>query len=317
MLAKPFAAALERGDMRTLGITRTSRIARAWNGRRRSRVDTRRAALANGFDELLAENGPPGRTPPRIDDGLALDESGSLPHLQRLLDECGAIVDERGGRHWEDYGKPFLQNILPANALERCPSILDFATSSEVMAAVSDYFGYVPHLSGALPRGVRLMESSVRFDPSPRGPWRSSQLWHLDYHSSPTLYVIVLLRDVGPGNGPLHYLPRSLSDRAASALDYGSRRSPYRVGDEAMDSAIGPGQARRLCGAAGTVLFIDSSACFHFGSRNPVEDRYQLQYAFVSPVRNDFTDLLRDQTSYPLERDAPRLRLMALDREFS
>jgi hypothetical protein len=303
--------------MRALGIRRTSRIARSWNRRGGARrLEARRTATANGFDSLLEENGAPSGGRPEMVDGLALDESGSLPHLDRLHAEVGAIVDERGGRHWEDFGKPFLQNILPRDAFERCPSILDFATSSEVMATVSEYFGYVPHLSGALPRGVRLMESSVRFDPRPQGPWRSSQLWHLDYHSSPTVYVIVLLRDVDLRNGPLHYLPRSVSQRAAGALDYGARRAPYRVEDEQMDRVVDRGEIRRLCAPAGTVLFIDSSGCFHFGSRNPMEDRYQLQYAYVSPIRNDFTGLLREQATYPVRDGDSRLRRMALDRGY-
>lgn len=61
------------------------------------------------------------------------------------------------------------------------PSVLHFVTSSEVVAAATPTFGYVPSLPGTIPEGVRLMESSTEFDPQPDGPWRESQLYHADY----------------------------------------------------------------------------------------------------------------------------------------
>jgi hypothetical protein len=64
-------------------------------------------------------------------------------------------------------------------------------------------------------------------------------------------------------------------------------------------------------------MFIDASRCFHFGSRNPLNPRYQLQYAYVSPVRNDFSDMVRPQARYPLEPSMPLSRRLALDRGFA
>ena len=66
----------------------------------------------------------------------------------------------------------------------------------------------------------------------------------------------------------------------------------------------------------GSVLFVESSRCFRFGSRNPRNPRYQLQYAYISPVRNDFGDLVRPQAEYPIAPDDPLSRRLALDREF-
>ena len=72
---------------------------------------------------------------------------------------------------------------------------------------------------------------------------------------------------------------------------------------------------RRFVAPAGTVLFLDSGRCFHFGSRKPANPRYQLQYAYVSPIRNDFSDLIRPQVSFPVRSDDPMSRRLALDRE--
>ena len=112
------------------------------------------------------------------------------------------VVEERGLQKWEDLGKPYLQNILPGDAPERYPSLLDFGTSSRVLAAVAPSFGLIPHLSTSLPRGVRLQESSTVHDPTPDAAWRDSQNWHRDYHLEPTFYVITLIREVTRGFRP-------------------------------------------------------------------------------------------------------------------
>jgi hypothetical protein len=165
-----------------------------------------------------------------------------------------------------------------------------------------------------LPRGVRLMESSAKFDPDADGPWRESQLYHLDYHSSPTVYVIVALRDIGPDDGPLHFLGKSASRRVVEALDYGARGVPYRLTDADVYAIVDESEVHRFSVPAGTVLFIESSACFHFGSRRPAKPRFQMQFGFTSPVRNDFLELWRPQRVFPVGPADSDLRKLVLDR---
>lgn len=304
--------------MRGLGIDRTSRMARARNRRRWGRqLRHRRACLERHLAELARERRDDGRDGGSLElrDGWALDDSGSLPHLGGLLKEMEGVIEERGLRPWEAHGKPFLKDILPERSWERYASILDFACSPEVLEPMARHAGFVPHLSGSLPPGVRLMESSTKFDPQPDGPWRSSQLWHIDYHSDPTIYLIVALRDIGPDDGPLHYLGEAASGRVSENLDYRSRGAPYRVTDEIMKSCCEPSEVKRFTARAGTVLLLDSSRCFHFGSRRPASPRYQMQYAYVSPVRNDFSELLRPQAHYSSAAGDALSRRLALDRE--
>jgi hypothetical protein len=306
---------LERDHMRALGFDRTSRLARWYNALAHgSALRYRRSQYESGFAELLSENGFAGGSRIEVEDGLARDDSGSLPHLGRLLEEMTEVIAERGGRNWNAH-RPFLQDILGSDGVIRYPSLLAFATSSEAIAPIARHFGYIPHLSQEnFPPPVRVMESTTKFDPQPEGPYRSSQLWHRDYHSTPTFYVIVLLRETTPESGPLHYLSKSTSDRVAAAMRYGSRRCPHRVPDDVMDSLVDHEEVMTLCGPPGTVLFIDSSKCFHFGSRNAVKPRYQVQYSFISPVRNDFGDLIHERRSLPVRSGDSRLRRMVLER---
>ena len=299
----PLAQAVQKDDMRRLGLHRTAALARRFNRRGERSIGFRREVA----DELLPA--------PYLEmsDGFAIDESRSLPHLDAILADGAKLVEEYGDRKWE-HEKAFLQNINPESAIDRYPSLLDFVTSPEVVSTVAPCFGYVPPLSGLLPRGVRLMESSTKFDPQAEGPWRESQLYHLDYHSSPTVYVIVALRDIGQDDGPLHFIGKAASRRVVEALDYGARGVPYRLTDADVYSVVDESEVQRFAVPAGTVLFIESSACFHFGSRRPAKPRYQLQYGFVSPVRNDFLELWRPKRVYPLSDSDSQLRRLVLDR---
>lgn len=307
------ARALERADMGLLGIARTSRLGRRYNRRRHGEQLRARLARADADLKTLIEAQEGERRIPR--DGWLIDSSRTLPHLEAVLADAEAVIDERGGQRWEDVRKIFLQNILAPEDHLRRRSLIDFITTAEVLEPVTRLAGFVPHLSLALPRGVRLMESSTDHDPTP-DVWRLSQFWHIDYHALPTIYVIVAVRDIGPEDGPLHFLGAEASRRVAEALGYGGRGSPYRVTDERVEAHVDPAEIQRFTARAGEVLFIDSSRCFHFGSRKPQNRRYHLQYAYVSPVRNDFGDLLRGGLEYPLDPADPPWRRMALDRAY-
>jgi hypothetical protein len=314
-VVRPIAWFLEKDDMRVLGLGTTMRWATTYNRWSYGSHQQRRERLyREQFTSLINENGAPERAPVQMKDGWAIDRSGSLPHLSQLLQDTAAIIEERGGQPAEDYGKPFLRPIQRASDLERYPSILNFITSSTVLTTVAEYCGFVPLLSPSMPPGVRLMESTTKFDKQPDGPWRSSQLWHLDYHSAPTIYVVVALRDITPECGPFVFLSRSVSEKAAAALRYRAKGSPYRVKDEAIEAVIDGSEIQRFCAPAGSVLFIDSNRCFHYGSRRPVIPRYHLQYAFVATCRTDFSDIRRPQVMYKTSDRDSRLRRMVLDR---
>jgi hypothetical protein len=309
----PIAQAIQKDDMRRLGLRRSGALARGFNARNRRRLLDRRDAFEREWEALLAEAGGAGGSPAQLTDGFAIDRSGSLPHLEELLSAGDELVERYGGRKWE-HEKPFLQNINPESAIEDYPALLDFITSGPVLAPVGPTFGYVPQLSQLLPRGVRLMESSTTYDPEAAGPWRESQLYHRDYHSTPTVYVVVALRDIDADDGPLHFLGAEASRRVDEALDYGARGVPYRLSDEQVHALVPPEEVHRFDARRGTVLWIDSSRCYHFGSRRPAKPRYQVQYAFTSPVRNDFLELWRRRRNYPAVAGDSRLRRMVLGR---
>jgi hypothetical protein len=290
--------------------------AKTYNRRRySSRCRLHAQAFAVERDVLLRENGGDATVLPRIRmfDGWARDDSGTLPHLAPMLAELEALIEESGGNPSGSVQQPFLRNLVSAERARSVRTVLDFLTSSEVLATAMDHLKTIPVLSKTRPPGVRIMQSSRALDPDADGPFRDSQLYHLDYHDSPLVYVLVAMRDIPQESGPWTFLPASVSARAAKKLGYQKRGVNFRVTDEQMAGVIEPGSEVRFIAKKGDVLFINSSACFHYGSRNSVVPRFQLMCAFTSPARTDFSMAFQAPEIYPLPKTPSRLQRLVLE----
>jgi len=298
--------------MERVGIQRLRSFAKQYNQwRYADRARSHQDAFKNGFEALLRENGTLTAYPSHIKlkDGWVRDDSHSLPHLNRLLDQAGEIIRERGGKRHSSVQQPFLRNMLFPGDLEKYPAILDFILSSELLAVAAEYIGTVPVLSKTLPPGVRFMESNAALDPDSDGPFRESQLYHLDLHDTPMVYVLVLLEETTEESGPWTFLPASVSARAKAALRYQQPGTGYRVTDDQMYSVIDAKEAISFIGKKGSVLLIDSSTCFHYGSRRSIRPRFQLMYALTTPCRCDIFQT-QYENKYPVPANASRLRRM-------
>jgi hypothetical protein len=302
--------------MSRLGIANTMRLAYFYN-RLKFRPQNRwcRALYQTQLATLLEENGRLSRPPIAMKDGWALDTSMSLPYLDRVLEDSDKIIAERSGERRSSKGayRSYFQDVWTPEDLERYPSFLDFATSSDVLSVVSHYLRSIPVLSTALPAGIRFVESNAAFDDQPDKP-HDSQLYHIDYYSLPNVYVLVLLRDTNIENGPWTFLPRSVSQKARRALNYWSRQRGYRVSDEDVYSVVDRKEAIEFCYPRGTVLFIESSGCFHYGSRNSIKPRFQLMIGYTGVCRTDFSEVIRPQNVYPVRDTDSRLRKMVLNK---
>jgi hypothetical protein len=314
---RPLASRLHEGHMQRLGIRNTMRLARAYNWLKFGRQHAwRRRLYQTQLPALLEENGPPRRRPLEMEDGWAIDTSLSLAHLDRVLEDADKIIAERAGMRLTAAGtyRSYFQDMwTPADA-EKYPSFLDFATSSDLLSVVSHYLQCIPALSTTLPSGIRFVESNAAFDDQPDCP-HDSQLYHIDYYSLPNVYVLVLLRDTTFEHGPWTFLPRAISQKVRRALGYWKRGKPYRLTDEEVYSVVDPMETIEFAYPRGTVLFIESSGCLHYGSRNSLQPRFQLMYGYTGACRTDFSELLMTPKVYPVGEDDSLLRKMVLNKD--
>jgi hypothetical protein len=302
--------------MSRLGIANTMRLAHWYNQLKFGRQDRwRRALYETQLATLLEENGGLSRPPIEMKDGWALDTSMSLPRLDRVLEDSDKIFAERSGERRSAKGayRSYFQSLWTTEDVERYPSFLDFATSSDVLSVVSHYLQSIPVLSTTAPPGIRFVESNAAFDDQPNKP-RDSQLYHIDYYSMPNVYVIVLLRDTTIDHGPFTFLPQSVSQKGRVALNYWSRQRGYRISDENIYSVVDRKEAIEFCYPRGTVLFIESSGCFHYGSRNSIKPRFQIMLGYTGACRTDFSEAIMPQKVYPVRDTDSRLRKMVLNK---
>lgn len=297
------------------GINRLMKWARVYNSLRyRRRKKSHLRAFKTESALLLAENAGGHFTPPpiRMVDGWALDTSGTLPHLEALLAQTAEVIGERAGRLHSFIQRPFLRAMQFPSDHEKYPAFLDFVCSSAVLSVAMAHLQTIPVISKTTPQGYRLMESHSALDPEATSPPRDSQLYHIDLHDSPLMYVLVLLEDVTSECGPWTFLPAAASQRISKQLGYREKGRGHRLEDQDIRPLIKADEEIVFALPKGSVLFIDSSQCLHFGSRDAILPRYMMMYALTSPCRQDFVMAYKTPITYPVHPSDSRLRRMVL-----
>jgi len=175
--------------------------------------------------------------------------------------------------------KRFLQNVLDASSLTLDSAILRFALRGDVLSSVSRYLGVAPLLTT-----VSVFHSdTVAGDPT------SSQLYHCDGDDVTQVKIFVYCTDVDTPSGPLTLLDAETTREVQRRTGYWYR---HRLTDEQVRVAVGTPPEHVILGPTGTTVFVDTSRCFHFGSRVAAGApprlaamiQYQTPYSFMLPA---------------------------------
>jgi hypothetical protein len=147
-------------------------------------------------------------------------------------------------------GKAFMNERLADKALKMHPALLAASLEPNVLSAVTEAMGMIPHLES-----IDVIESR----PNTSG-LSSSQLWHYDVNDARIIKLFVYLEDCGPENGPFTFVPADASQSVA-------RRVGHYVDDKRLAEVVPENRWEKIEGAAGTAFLIDTGRCYHFGSR--------------------------------------------------
>ncbi len=203
------------------------------------------------------------------------DQFAEIPAIvadgQAALDRFDASAPSRGKNR-----KRFLQNVLDASTLTLESAVLRFALRTDVLAMISRYLGVVPLLSTI----------TVFHSDTTEGVPTSSQLYHCDGDDITQVKVFIYCTDVTPESGPLTVLDAARTRQLQERTDYQFRD---RLSDDKVRRTIGDATGYPILGPPGTTAFVDTSRCFHFGSRvAPTAPprlvtmiQYQTPYSFV------------------------------------
>jgi hypothetical protein len=107
-----------------------------------------------------------------------------------------------------------------------------------------------------------------------------SQTFHLDGEDYRQVKVFIHLTDVDANTGPLTILDATNSRKVYAGIRRG--RTPKHA-DETIFSFTDEHSAIQLCGPKGTIAFVDTCQCYHFGSRPSSRPRLLLQLQYFTP----------------------------------
>jgi hypothetical protein len=175
--------------------------------------------------------------------------------------------------------KRFLLNVLDPASLTLEAAAMRLALRDDLLSAISYYLGVVPFLTAI----------SVFHSDTIEGTPTSSQLYHCDGDDVTQVKVFVYCTDVDARSGPLTMLDAATTARVQRSTRYQFRQ---RLTDEQVREVTGDAAGHPIVGPAGTTALVDTSRCFHFGSRVAPNTparlvtmiQFQTPYSFMLPT---------------------------------
>ena len=170
--------------------------------------------------------------------------------------------------------KPFMMKLLGTDSLGLDSALLRLGLERSIVASAAAYLGIVPILQYA-----NVFYSSYSGEEAVK-----SQLLHCDSDDTEQMKVFVLCDEVTPESGPLTFVPPAPSEtlRELSGYKYKTRLTDARARELVGEAGAGI----PILGPAGTAAFLDTSRCFHFGSRfaDVTSRRVVAMLQYVTPL---------------------------------
>ena len=173
----------------------------------------------------------------------------------------------------ESSNKAFFVSLLNQSELTLDSPFMRLALRPDILSAVTEYLGVLPILEFV----------NVKCSDHVAQPLSKSQLLHCDSDEASQVKIFVLCTDVTTESGPLVVLGAASSRRLREKVAYRHNR---RVTDEEATAALGHlNDLHAITGPPGTICCVDTSRCFHYGSRvsAPTGRRLVVLLQYITP----------------------------------
>jgi hypothetical protein len=261
---------------------RVSKSARIGSDRKRGLYVAARRVLIPARSTartLAARSGNPPldlRIDPR--GGFLVLDSQRFPESAEIVALARAKLGEVDPDEIRKRGKPFMTPILDGTVLTRESPLLRLALRQELLAAVARYLRVAPVLAAVDVLYSRAVDRELM----------SSQLLHCDGDDTRQIKLFILCTPVDDESGPLMIMDADRSHQLRRRLGYKYRN---RVTDEEARAVLGELDLAAVVGEPGTTCLVDTSRCFHYGSRVAADDgarlvamiQYVTPYSFMLP----------------------------------
>ena len=218
----------------------------------------------------------------------------------------GAVEESKASFEKTDQRTIRKQNMvsIETGALTLDNPLIKLALYPPLVQTVSNYLGMVPVL----------YKVSLFYSENESWTDSSSQFYHRDHDDVTQVKAILFISDVTEDAGPLTVVPRKPSTMASKAINYKPKGS--RVEDDKMRQLVGGNNIKPLLGPAGTMTLVDTSRCFHLGSRPGRDSRLALFIQYVTPFAFRFPFYGKEPVLFPdlCKPDDPSWKKLLLPR---
>ena len=138
-------------------------------------------------------------------------------------------------------------------------------------------------IRGYLGKHLTLKEINIFYSPNLNFEKGRSQELHMDGDSNKQIKIFLYLNDVDLESGPLTVLSKKISKNIYNILKKRKKilKKTNRVEDNSIKELNFENFLKPLCGKTGTINFVDTSNCYHFGSRPGKKERFLVLYQFL------------------------------------
>lgn len=210
------------------------------------------------------------------DKGFRIFPPGTFSETEELIQTAREMVANATRDRAKSNKSQILQRLLDMKQLTLDSPHVKFGLREDILDAITVYLDIAPVLED-----IDIWNSiSVGTD-----SWDNSQLWHCDSIDLAQIKIFLYSNDVGPESGPLTVVSADASKRVRDTLDY-KFIGEARVPDEEINKLVSPEEIHPITGPAGTCVFVDTSRCFHYGSRvrEGASSRIITLYQYLSPT---------------------------------
>ena len=151
-----------------------------------------------------------------------------------------------------------------------------FVTNNHLVEVISRYLGCVPLLT----------HISIWYSPNNKTDLTSSQVYHLDHEDHKQIKGFLFLRDVDLDTGPLTIINSEQSEKIQKKINYRMTAKKKRIDDETIKNLKNQQiniKEIPVMGNKGDLILVDTSKCFHFGSRSAKKPRFILAFQYITP----------------------------------
>ena len=223
---------------------------------------------------------------------LKLESDGFFfSNIENFIDksEIDIYLDKIITKNIENDGnkKKFFHNLYK---VEINDPIIHFCKSPRILNIASNYLGTVPLIN------------SIQFIKSDENDknYFSSMNWHLDTHHLKLLKIIYLPYQINYYNGPTSFMNKDQTQKILKK-NIKFKLPSYFTDQEIFSNDIKSKNTTEnfLGNTRGNLLFIDTSKCFHMGSRCEIE-RHQLFITYTPVLTYDLKTLTNINSTYKL-----------------